>query len=280
MLGMFLLFRVIYGAAGFWPLYLSDMHRVFSDATGENRFPPWATLQRLLTQTPLLLAMMFAGLITVTIDFGRRGKAALIWDGWLPEAYLVAVAFGALMLNPTPFAYNLLNLVPFIFLFAYRYAILFLKDAWANPAWYPSLVSVLIFGHLVPFGIATRRHLDWTNQRQEQLMQLAETLTDPMKDHVYDGAGLVPTRTSINFNWFLHSLNIRNFTSGTWPSVGAMLKACPASVIIPNYRTDWLPGQDQEFITNHYVSVSDDLLVLGKVLPKGGGTFEIYHPGR
>ena len=59
-----------------------------------------------------------------------------------------------------------------------------------------------------------------------------------------------------------------------------MLTARPATVIIPNYRTDWLPDQDQEFITNHYVSVSDDLLVLGKVLPKGGDTFEIYHPGR
>jgi hypothetical protein len=279
-LGMFLLFRLAYGAAGFWPLYLSDVNRVFSDATGENRFPPWATLQRLLTQTPLLLAMMFAGLITMTIDLGRRGRAALTWDGWLPETFFMAVAFGALMLNPAPYAYNLLNLVPFIFLFAYRYAILFLKDAWTNLAWYPLLVGVLIFGHLVPFGIATRRHLDWTNLRQEQLMQLAESLTDPVKDHVYDGAGLVPTRTSINFNWFLHSLNIRNFTSGVWPSVSEMLTARPASVIIPNYRTDWLPDQDHIFINDRYVSISDDLLVLGKVLSKGGGTFEIYHPGR
>jgi hypothetical protein len=224
--------------------------------------------------------MMFAGLITVAIDLGRRGRAALAWDGWLPEAYLMAVAFGALMLNPEPFAYNLLHLVPYIFLFAYRYAILFLKDAWANPAWRPLLVSVLIFGHLVPFGIATRRHLDWTNLRQEQLMQLAENLTDPLKDHVYDGAGLVPTRTSIHFNWFLHSLIIRNFTSGAWPSVSEMLTARPASVILPNYRTDWLSDQDRDFISDHYVSISDDLLVLGKVLPKGGNTFEIYHPGR
>ena len=277
---MFLLFRVAYGMTGFWTLYLSDVHRVFSDATGENRFPPWATLQRLLTQTPLLVAMMFAGLVTVSIDLGRRGRAALAWDGWLPETFLMAVAFGALMLNPTPYAYNLLHLVPYIFLFAYRYAILFLKDTWANPAWCPLLVSVFIFGHLVPFGLATRRHLDWTNLRQEQLMGIAENLTDPAKDHVYDGVGLIPTRTSINFNWFLHSLNIYNFTSGAWPSVSAMLKACPASVIIPNYRTDWLPGQDQEFITNHYVSVSDDLLVLGRVLSGGGGEFEIDQSGR
>ena len=111
-------------------------------------------------------------------------------------------------------------------------------------------------------------------------MQLAENLTDPIKDHVYDGVGLVPTRTSIHFNWFLHSLIIRNFTSGVWPSVSEMLTARPASVIIPNYRTDCLPDQDHDFINDHYVSISDDLLVLGKVLPKSGGTFEIDHPGR
>lgn len=76
-LGMFLLFRVAYGMAGLWQFYLLDVHRAFTDATGDNRFGPWATLLRMLTQTPLLVAMMFAGLITVVIDLGRRGKAAL-----------------------------------------------------------------------------------------------------------------------------------------------------------------------------------------------------------
>jgi hypothetical protein len=279
-LGVLLLFRLIYGMAGLWQFYLSDVHRAFTDATGDNRFKPWATLQRLLTQTPLLVAMMFAGLITVTADIRRRRLASLAWDGWLPETFLLIITFAALMLNPAPYAYNLLNLVPFIFLFIYRYASLFLNGVLEIPNMCPLIVSVLIFAHLVPFSIATRRHLDWTNQRQEQVMQLAEILTDPVKDHVYDGVGLVPTRTSINFNWFLHSLNIHNFTAGILPSVSEMLTARPASIIIPNYRTDCLPDEDHKFISNRYVSISDDLLVLGKVLPVGGGTFEIYHPGR
>jgi hypothetical protein len=279
-LGMFLLMRLVYGAAGWWPLYLSDVRRVFTDATGDNRFGAGATLQRLLTQTPLLVAMVFAGLITVTVDFWRRGRAALAWEGWLPETLLLAVAFAALMLNPTPYAYNLLNLVPFAFLFVYRYADLFLKSVWKIPGLRPLMVGVLVFAHLVPFVTATRRHLDWTSQRQVHLMQLAEALTDPVNDPVYDGIGMVPTRSSINYHWFLHSLVMRNFTTGAWPSARDMLAARPAAVIIPSYRTDWLPEPDHEFIRDRYVPVSDDFWVLGKVLPEGGGTFEIYHPGR
>jgi hypothetical protein len=43
-LGTFLLFRVAYGMAGLWQFYLLDVHRAFTDATGDNRFGPWATL--------------------------------------------------------------------------------------------------------------------------------------------------------------------------------------------------------------------------------------------
>jgi hypothetical protein len=59
-----------------------------------------------------------------------------------------------------------------------------------------------------------------------------------------------------------------------------MLAARPAAVFIPNYRTDWLPEEDHAFIRERYVSLTDDFWVLGKVLPAGGGTFEVVHPGR
>jgi hypothetical protein len=59
-----------------------------------------------------------------------------------------------------------------------------------------------------------------------------------------------------------------------------MLAARPAAVVIPNYRTDRLPEEDHAFIRERYVSLTDDFWVLGKVLPAGGGTFEVVHPGR
>jgi hypothetical protein len=59
-----------------------------------------------------------------------------------------------------------------------------------------------------------------------------------------------------------------------------MLAARPAAVFMPSYRTDWLPAEDHAFIRERYVSLTDDFWVLGKVLPAGGGTFEVVHPGR
>jgi len=54
----------------------------------------------------------------------------------------------------------------------------------------------------------------------------------------------------------------------------------PPTVIIANYRTDWLSVDAHRFIEEHYVPLADDFWVLGKKLPSGGGTFEIIHPGR
>jgi len=279
-LGMFVLFRVAYGAAGLWELYLSNFRRVAMDATGDNRFAPWSTLARLLTQTPLLLALLFTALICVFADLRRRGRAALNWDNTLPEAALFLVALAALLINPTPFPYNLLNLVPFAYLLCFRFAAKHWNELWDTKAVRPLLVTLLIFAHFVPFVIATRRHSDWPNFRQERLIQMAESLTDPVKDPVYDGIGMVPTRRSIHFQWLLHSLNLASYGTESVPHVRDMLASQPAAVIIPSYRTDWLPDADHEYIRAHYVPLGDDFWVLGTKLPRGGGIFEIVHPGR
>jgi hypothetical protein len=279
-LAVFLMFRLAYGAAGLWDLYLADFRRVLGDSTGGRRFAPWDTLSRLLGQTPLLLALGAAALVALAVDIGKRGKAALTWDGNLPEAFLFGVAFAALVINPAPYPYNLLHLVSYGFLFVFRYASKLSREIWDRPALCPLAAAVLIFAHLVPFGVVTSRHWNWTNFRQKNLMRLAEAITDPARDPVYDGMGIVPTRPSIHFRWFLEALNIESLIHGAGPHVRDMLAARPAAVFIPNYRTDWLPEEDHAFIRERYVSVADDFWVLGKVLPAGGGTFEIVHSGR
>ena len=111
-------------------------------------------------------------------------------------------------------------------------------------------------------------------------MNLAEELTDSQKDSVYDGIGMVNARPVVGEGWFLHRFTILSFLKGPGPRVRDVLAAHPAAVFIPNYRTDWLPEEDDAFIRQRYVSLADDLWVLGKVLPAGGGAFEIVHPGR
>jgi hypothetical protein len=122
--------------------------------------------------------------------------------------------------------------------------------------------------------------VDFLNYRQTTLMRMAEELTDAEKDPVYDGIGMVVSRRTIDFHWYLHSLNIKSFVSGPAPKVREMLAAQPAAVLIPSYRTDWLPKEDHDFIRSRYVPLADDFWVLGKELPAGGGEVEIFRPGR
>ena len=279
-LGMFVLIRVGYGAAGLWDVYVADLSRVLRHGIVGHRFGLGETVGRLLGQTPLLLAFLTAGLVALAVDLRRRGKAALSWDGTLPEALLFLDALAVLLLNPTPEPYNLLHLVPYAFLFAFRYASELLEELWDRPALRPVLVALLAFAYFVPFGLATRRHVGFTNYHQEARMRLAEGLTDPARDPVYDGVGMVPTRPSIGFYWSLPNVNRPSLAQEHGLRLRDMLATRPAAVFIPNYRTDWLPEEDHAFIREQYVSLTDDFWVLGKVLPAGGGAFEVVHAGR
>jgi hypothetical protein len=278
------LIRICYGTGGGWDIYLSVFHGVAKYSTGGGGgspgFAPWTTLGRLPGQTPLLLGVTAAACVGVVVDFIRRSWAAVGWDGYLPEFLLVLGALAALAINPTPFPYNLVHVVPYAFVFAFRYIAGIWNEIWSPVKLRPLLAGTLVFTHLIPFGMATTRHWDHLNWRQEKLMNLAEDLTDPSCDPVYDGIGMVPTRPTIHFQWYLHSLNIQSFLNGKGPRVSDMLAGRPAAVFIPSYRTDWLSDADHDFIRERYVSLADDFWVLGKVLSAGGGTFEIVHPGR
>lgn len=254
---------------------------VSSVAASSERFWPWVTtLPRLLAQTPLLLALATAACAMVLMDWRKRGMAALSWEGILPELLLSFGALALLFVNPTPFPYNLLHFVPFLFLLAFRFAISIADEPALRVKLFPAAVAVLLFTHLVPFSVATRRHIDWSNLRQVQLMSQAESLADPKKDPVFDGAGLVPTRRTVSDAAFLHSLSFEAQMADTNKTVRQMLTKSPAPVLMKNYRTDWLSKEDRGFIDAHYVSLADDFCVLGKVLPPGGGQFEVLHPGR
>jgi hypothetical protein len=278
------LIRIAYGTSGGWEIYLSVFHGVTRYSTGGggggSGFPAWSTLGRLVTQTPLLLAAVIAAGIALAASFFRLGKRSLSWEGTLPEFALLLGALAALEVNPTPYPYNLIHVVPYAFLFSFRYLANIKEEIWATPNLLPLFACILVFGHLVPFGLVTQRHLGRLNWRQEKLMNLAEDLTDPTKDRVYDGIGMVPTRLTIHRNWYLHGLNMQNFSDGSGSSVPDMLSARPSAVFIPSYRTDWLSDEDHEFIKQRYVPVSDDFWVLGRVLPAGGGVFQIHYAGR
>ncbi|HEU4950492.1 MAG TPA: hypothetical protein VFT46_00995 [Holophagaceae bacterium] len=277
--GAGLLASAAYGATGTLGSFLNGFRTSVGHSENPDRFAPWTTLGRLPAQMPLVTAMAAGLLVAAGLRIGKTRLAALTWEGPLPEAALLLGSLAILLINPVPYPYNLVLLVPFAFLAAFQWVPTLGRLLGTDGM--PALAgSVLVFTHLVPFAVQTARHLDFTNDRQEQLMDLAESLTDPAKDRVYDGAGLVATRESIHYQWFLHSLVMPKIASGQLPPVRDMIAANPPSVILASYRTDWLSPEDQTYITQHYVPLADDFYVLGASLPEGGGSFECLHPGR
>jgi hypothetical protein len=243
-------------------------------------FYPFDTLSRLLFQTPLLIAVANAALLISAMAAIRKPKAIFEQHSLMPEAVLLTIAIGALFINPTPFPYNLVNVVPFAFLLAYRLVRPILPVVSTNRPLLVLAASVFAFSHVVPFLHATLRHLNWNNWRQMRLIEAAEAMTDPTSDPVYDAAGLVLTRHSIDRAWYLHSLNMKQMFDGKQSSVAAMLAKNPAAVLMPNYRFDWLPESDWQFIRENYLPLADDFWVLGTQSPPGGGDFHTLRSGR
>ena len=244
-------------------------------------FYPFKTLARLLSQTPLLVAVTTAALISVLSRLFMNPWVALWRDDIAPETVLLLVAIVALFINPTPFPYNLVNVAPFAFLLACRY---FRTILGATPPPNRQMlllaVCVVAFGHFAPFWTATERHLGMMNWRQMFLAQAAEEMTDPESDPVYDAVGMVLTRPSIGRWWYLHSISMRHVYDGKQASVAEMLASRPAAVLMPNYRFNWLPRSDWQFIQKNYVPLADDFWVLGTRLPDGGGAFRALRTGR
>jgi hypothetical protein len=309
----FVILRAGYGWAGVWQSYTHGSQWLLGKSVTQFRFGPALALGRLPAQTPLLLAMVGAAVVGLGIELRRamasqgaslsensisgnqnaessfpsrsdllervRTRLHHAWKGNLPEGLLLGCAFGGLLLNPTPYPYNLVLLAPFAFIFAFRYAASLLESSNWTP-FAPVIAGVVVCAHLVPFATATLRHLDWTNYRQERLMRVAEALTDPNQDPVCDGIWMVPTRPIVDRRTWLHSMTLQGFIDGSGPRFRDFLAARPPAVFIPSYRTDALPEADHAFIRERYVPLADDCWVLGKVLPGGGGEFEIVRPGR
>lgn len=277
----FIALKLVFSYVGQGKNYLAQVQHVAAVPTELSRFWPFnITLSRMLTQTPLLVAVTIAAIIAGVMSLVRERRAALNWDGILPEILLFGTALGALIVNPNPYPYNLILVVPFAFLLAFRYGSILWKQMPRHSVLVPLALSAVAFTHLVPFYNATERHLAKTNFRQEELMNLTESLTDPKKDVVFDGIGMVPTRVPCDPRLFIHGQSVRNLVNGNGPHARDLLAEFTPAVFIPSYRTEWLGEEDHAFVRERYVPMADDFWVLGSMLPEGGGSVQIYHAGR
>lgn len=273
-----------YRRASAWDAFLIGFRTALSSSSTAERFSPWISFQRILVQLPLLTALACAAAWRLGANARQAGMSAFSWDGAAPEALAFTVSLLAFLANPAPYPYNLVLLVPFLFIWVMRAQSCAAEAAIPHAIWEPKAVpflgGLLVITHLVPFTTAALRHLDHHNDRQQTLMAMAENLTDPVRDPVFDAAGLVPTRNSIGYQWFLHSLVMQRFQNGQLPPLRQTLEAQSPPVFIRNYRTDWMGPTVDQFLQNNYLPLADDFLVLGKTFPEGGGTFHCLHGGR
>jgi hypothetical protein len=238
-------------------------------------------LDHVVQQAPLVVAALPAivALCLSSMRGEREGETFFSWSSPLPETLLALTVTAIYFVNPTPYRYNLVPLSAFVFVAGAR-LLPELRELAGSRALRAALVGVLIGCHLLPFGMSTWRLREVKNDRQRELIALSERMTDPEKDYVYDGSGLVVMRNSIGRFWLLHTLTLANFYDGTFPSIVSMLETHTPSVFIPSYRTDWLRAPERRFVYEHYVPLADDIFVLGQVLPAGEANFDCLHAGR
>ncbi len=277
LLGLVLV-RLAYALGGGWSVALEGFRGGVSVSASVERFSPFPALFRMVSQTPLVVALGMAAAAAAIHRWVAEGRSFVGWGTAFPELVLLTCLLASFLANPTPFPYNLLFLAPFLLIAGAGLVRRVLPER--RPAVVAMAVATAAFCHFVPFLSQTYRHFGRTNDRQEELMTLAERMTDPARDRVFDGTGLVPTRATVGYHWLVHSLTLRHFQDGSWPSVRELLEKNPAPIVIPNYRTNWLPAADRSFLTSHYVALADDFLVLGSTMPSGGGTYVCLQPGR
>ncbi len=274
--GIGLITHLLLGTLG---AYLHDQAGLFQVAVHGQRFAPWSALTKLVEQTPLLLGLgVIPGAIALVQAFKTRRWT---WDGPLPEVMLWLWAFVLLCVNPNPFPYNL---VPLVACGALAVLAMGTRGAWGDlldrQGAKPLLAGLLIFAQGIPFCVQAATLLSTTNDRQLRLMAWAEKLTDPKKDTVFDGVGLVPGRLSPTYYWFLNLTNVQAFDQAAdGPLRRAIAKDAPA-VLIPTYRFNYLDQADLEAIQGAYVPIAPDLFVLGGTLGEGTQAWECRHAGR
>ena len=247
----FFALRLIFKAAGLGEDYLHNVKRTAAVSGESFRFWPFnLTLSRLLVQTPLLVAIAIPAVIACCAKLLREKRAALNWDGILPEVLLLGIGLAALFTNPNPYPYNLLHVVPYAVLLAYRYGATLWKQFAQNPQFATAAASVIVFTHLVPFGATTKRHWEKDNFHQEALMNLTEDLTDPVKDTIFDGVGMVPTRKVCDMHTFMHGQSFLTLvkSSAAGMEMRGFLATTPPSGVILNYRTEWLSDLDKNLL--------------------------------
>lgn len=262
----------VLAAAGHLDDYLAVL-RFMGGGDRPYRFAPTGELVRVALDSPLFYGPALLFLVLAAIDLARRRMIAatgitalfLVWN-------LIA-----LYLNPVPFPYNFIHITPFVFFAALDVAARIEVGTRAHLAAATVLIAAAL---LFARSWTGNPYMTRTNEAQLSYIAAAEAMTDPARDTVLDGVGLVLSRRPPDREWMLHSLWMGDYRAGRRASFGDMMRDRPSPVVIGNYRWGWLPDRDLAVLHQRYVALYPELYVLGSAPSGAEGAFMIHYPGR
>lgn len=236
-------------------------------------FSPTPELVRLSLNAPVIFG---AAAIAAAVAIARlysdlptlRSLITLVFLSW---------TLLSLYLNPTPFPYNFLYPLPFVFFMALDGAArVRLLDARTRILAGVAAGSVLLF--VFVHAWKTDPFLLRTNAMQLAYIRAAELLTSP-QDSVLDGCGLVLSRKPPHPDWMLHS-SLRRFYGNERATFASIMLDQTNPVLLSNYRWSWLTREDLRVRKKRYVQLAPHLWVLGQRLTSARALFAVYKSGK
>lgn len=237
----------------------------------QTRFSPLPLLgEEVLKNPALVLAGVLASSVAIR-EFSLRS-----WRDYLPR--LVACAYFAwsvcvLLINPTPFPYNMLHVAPFAFIFA----ILALSHLARNNR---ALLGVLAAVHALTFirNAMTSEFFLHSNFHQCSYIDAAEYIT-PEDEPVLDAVGMVTSRPPASKQWWIHWFNWGNYFAGRYRNYADIMREDKPPVVITNFRWRWMRGDEHKVLESMYVEPHHRFHVLGANLNPCLNEFELARTG-
>jgi len=213
-----------------------------------------------LQSAPFLWLLFIAGFAGIVIVFRR--ERPLFWYSVLAVLFLAAF----LVRNPFVYPYNFVILIPVA-----SPLLLGLRAVKPEPA---AIIALLIYAVAAGF-FGARRMLGERNAEQVRFVDWMWRSTEA-SEGVFDWQGMHFGRRGVN-HWFVYGANADLYRHG-WYSVADELERANVTMILPNYRFDWLTPADRNFIDGHYLFIGRCVMSPG-VAMRASGSFDIVVPG-
>ena len=274
-IALFILLHLSKGTLG---QVLKEYQSFLAGVVHTDRFAPWALLRAVTQQSPFILVLAILPILTLRKD-RVRDHLKNAWSNGVAELVFIGSIFFGLLINPTPFPYNALPFTAVALAVGLPPFLQWLEQQSPRTPGYAIGHGLLVCTLGVPWTIQIGHLLEMDNDRQVELMNLAERFTSP-EDRVFDAAGLVPGRGSIQPTWYITFGNAPLFLEDPDRQYESLFRAHPPAVLIPTYRFSYLDAGTQAFLKTHYTPLAGDFWVLGGIYAGAENSWDCILSGR